>query len=103
GTHGIGKRNIRRRLHVEAVERTARDAALEHELLARIAGHDRDGAADGVTAEERALRALQDFHALDVEHARVRADAAREVHAVDVHADVWVLIEREVVLADAAD
>ncbi len=71
--------------------------------MAGIARHDGDRPADGVAAEQGALRALEDLDPVDVEHVGVRPDAAGEVDAVDIDPDARVEVEGEVVLADAAD
>ena len=88
---------------IAAIEAAGGRLRRELPLRARRVRHDVDRAADGVTAEERALRALQDLDAIHVEQVLVRADGAREIHAVEIHADAGVEVEREVVLADAAD
>ncbi len=64
---------------------------------------DVDGTADGVAAEQGALRPLEDFDALHVQQILVGADGPCEVYAVQVHADTRVEVEREVVLTDTAD
>src|SRR5665213_1615450 len=84
-------------------ERAGRGLSFERELFARIARHDADGAADGVTSEQSALRAFEDFDARDVEEIDVRADRASEINAVQIDAHAGIEVEREVVLADAAD
>ncbi len=99
----VRDRNIGRTLDVEAIQLTGRDLAFEHEILARVARHDRNRAADGVSPEQGALWTLEDLDAIDVHQGRVGPDAAREVHAVHVHADAGVLVEREIVLTDAPD
>src|ERR1700676_1756261 len=71
--------------------------------MAWVTGHDRDGAANGVAPEQRALRTLQDFDAVDIEHGGVGAHTAREIHTVDVNAHAGIEIEREIILSDAAD
>ena len=63
---------------------SARPAA---ELAGRGLGDDRQRAAFGVAAEQRALRALQDLDPLDVEERGVEAVLAAEVDAVDIDAD----------------
>src|SRR6185312_7891387 len=62
-----------------------------------------DRAADGVRAEQRALRTFQDFDAIHVEQLLIRTDGARQVHAVEVDTDAGVQVEGKIVLADAAD
>jgi hypothetical protein len=72
-------------------------------LIAGCAGDDADGPADGIAPEQRALRAVQDLDALDIEQILVRADGARVIDAVDVDADARIEVEGKVVLADTAD
>ena len=64
--------------------------------------HDADCAANGVGAEQGALRALEDLNPVDVQEILVRADRACEKYAVDVDAHAGIQVEREVVLPDAA-
>ncbi len=84
----------------EAARADGRD---DSPLCTRDVRDDADRAADGVTAEQGALRALEDLDAVDVQQVLVRADRAREVHAVEVDADAGVEVEGEVVLPDTAD
>ena len=63
-------------------------ADLEAALLGRVIGRDADGASLGVLAEQRALRAAQDFDAREVEEADVEG-ALWQRHAVDVVGDRW--------------
>ena len=65
--------------------------------------HDVDRTADGVSAEQSALRALQDLDPVDIEQILVGADRARQVGAVDIHAHGRIEVESEIVLADTAD
>jgi hypothetical protein len=99
----LSDRKISRHGNVAAVEAAGGQLRDEALLGSGRVRDDADRAADGVAAEQRALRTLQDLDAVDVQQALVRADGARQVHAVDVHADAGIEIEREVVLADAAD
>ena len=62
-----------------------------------------DRAADVVLAEERALRAAQHFDPLDVGEIQVRAEGARQVHAIDIQADRGIGGQQEVELAHATD
>src|SRR6185437_10919315 len=88
---------------VAQIVAAAGGAADESRRVGRRVRHDADRAADGVRAEQRALRALQDFDAVHVEQLLVRTDGARQVHAVEVDADAGVQVEGKIVLADAAD
>src|SRR5690606_8618277 len=56
------------------------------ELIGGFVGLDGQGATGGVAAEQGALGAAQHFHLANIEEARVAADGAAEVDAVDVHA-----------------
>ncbi len=103
GQQLVVDRQVGRAAHVQAAERAGGDLALEHVLRAGIARDDRDGAADGIAPEQGALRPLQHLHPGDVQHAGVRTDAAGQIDAVHIDADAGVLVEGEVVLADAAD
>ena len=63
-----------------------------------------DGAADGVLAFQRALRAAQNFDPVQVEQIEGGSQGGREVHAVDIDTDARLARrEVEVALADAAD
>ena len=64
---------------------------------------DADGAADGVGAEQGALRALENFHALHVQQILVGTDSTRQKYTVYVDADTRIQVERKVILADAPD
>ena len=46
---------------------------------------DAEQTADGVAAEQRALRAAQDFDAVGVGHLHQRAGVGGEIHAIEVH------------------
>ena len=72
-------------------------------FVAGLAGDDVDRAADRITSIQRALRAAQHFHALDVGQRPVLTDLAAEVDAVHVHADARVGGDQVVLQADAAD
>jgi len=56
-----------------------------------------------VLRRQRALRAVQDLDALDIEQILVRADRARVIDAVDINADARIEVEGEVVLTNTAD
>src|SRR5262249_39647769 len=60
-------------------------------------------AADGIRAEESALRPPQDLDAVHVEQVLVGSDGARQIDAIEVHADAGIQVEGEVILTDAAD
>ena len=62
-----------------------------------------DGAADGVASRQRALRAAQDFDAIEIEQIEQRAGQRGQVDVVDVQADARFQREVEIGLADAAD
>ena len=71
--------------------------------LAGIPGYHLDRPAGGVLAVQRALRAAQHFHALDVEQADQPALDARVVDVIDIHAHARVEGLQCVRLANAAD
>jgi hypothetical protein len=77
--------------------------SVKRELLARGPGHNADGTSDRVPPEQRALRTLQDLDSLHVQQVLIRADRARIVHAVYVDTHARIEVEREVILADAAN
>ncbi len=60
-------------------------------------------AADRVLAGERALRAAQDFDAVEVEQVEQRGGQRRVVDVVDIESDAGSKRRVEVELADAAD
>ncbi len=61
-----------------------------------------DGAADGVLAVERALRAAQHFDAADVDQVEQGALGPRVIDVVEVEADAGIDAPQRVGLADAA-
>ncbi len=66
-----------------------------------LRGH-ADGAADGVHAEQRTLRAAQHFHPVDVGEVEQAAAGAGDEYAVDVDTDARIGGVEEIVLPDAA-
>jgi hypothetical protein len=93
-------------VHVDVVAAVVADARVraDPEFTSRRFGHHAQRAAVGVASEQRALRPLEHFDALEVEERRVQAVLAAEVDAVDVHADALlarglIRVERH----DAAD
>ena len=89
--------------HVEAIVAAPGDFALHTEFITRAASHDVDRAADGIAAEQGALRAFQHLKTFDVEQVHVGADRAGQVNAIHVNANARLQVEREVLLPDAAD
>ena len=77
-----------------------RGAALEH--LRCPPGHEIDRAGEAVAPVERALRALDDLDALDVEQVEIEPGPARDIDAVEEDLDV-VHVAEKVVLREAAD
>ncbi|EEF22190.1 conserved hypothetical protein, partial [Ricinus communis] len=75
-------------------------AALEH-LFRRLGGHVQRPA-DGVAAEQRALRSADDLDRVHVDQGRVGAGGPRVVHAVDVDADGRIVVRRDRGRHDAA-
>ncbi|MEJ2384646.1 MAG: hypothetical protein P8Y54_09630 [Xanthomonadales bacterium] len=78
-------------------------ARLRLELVARGLRDQPDGAARGVLAVQRALRAAQDLDAFDVVQLEQSALDARHVDVVQVHADGRVERLQRIGLTDAAD
>ena len=83
----------------EAAERDVCDAA---EFTGGLLRDDAHSTADGVLTEQSALRAAQHLNALDDEQFEDRARSTREIDAVDIDADAWVLRDDEVRLTDTA-
>ena len=101
--HVLDDRQVGRERHIAAVVTAAGSLGDETGFVARCMCHDADRAADGVGAEQGALRALENLDSVHVQQVLVRADGASEKHAVEIHADAGVEVEREVVLPDAAN
>src|SRR4029077_8203938 len=99
----IGDGNVGGETEIPAVEFAPGDAADKARRAARGVGRHVDGATDCVRAEQRALRTLENLHAIYIEKIQVRADGTREVHPIQVHADAGVQVEIEVILTDAAN
>ena len=57
------------------------------ELVGRVVGGDRHRPADGVAAEQGALRPAQHFDPGDVDEGHVAAGEAAEIDAIDISAD----------------
>ena len=68
-----------------------------------LAAEQLDRAADRVLAGQRALRAAQDLHAVEVHQLEQRARQRGDVDVVDIDADARIERVVEVGLADAAD
>ena len=92
--HGLERRRA------VVAERQGRHALVR---LRRLCRADHDGAARRVAAEERALRALEDFHAIEVEHRRVDALRTRVDQVAHVRRDRRVGQDGEFLLAQATD
>ena len=65
-------------------------------LVLRTTGHQRDRAGSRVSAEQRALRALQHLDALDVDERQQHAATAAAVDAIDEHAHRRIGADAEV-------
>jgi hypothetical protein len=61
GQDAVGDRRVERRLELEQVVRSAGDGSGAAQFRAGLLGGDVDRAADGVAAEQRALRPAQHF------------------------------------------
>ncbi len=96
-------RNVGGEREVASVEAAARRLSHEPRGIPWRVSDDADGAPDGVSAEQRALGAFENLDPVDVEEILIGADGAREINAVEVNAYTRIQVEREVVLADAAD
>ncbi|MDR6137423.1 hypothetical protein QE438_000727 [Pseudoxanthomonas sp. SORGH_AS 997] len=73
------------------------------QLLGQLAADVLDGAADGVLAVQRALRAAQHLDAADVEHVQQRALRSGDVDIVQVDAHAWIHAPQRIGLTHAAD
>ena len=78
-------------------------AHVERRLIGQRTGDVFDSATDGVATVERALRAAQDFDALDVEHVKDGALRTVEIDVVNIDADTGFETGNRVLLADTAD
>ena len=78
-------------------------AHVERRLIGERPGDVFDSATDRVAAVERALRAAQDFDALDVEHVKDGALRTVEIDVVDIDADTGFETGNRILLADTAD
>jgi hypothetical protein len=103
GAHGVRNRDIERRAQLGAVVRAGRQLHRTAKLAFRAARADQDRTADTVASEQRTLRAAQHLDRLDVGEIKDTADAAGEIHIVDVQAHAGFGAERHFVGADAPD
>ena len=85
------------------VVRTELGASHKGRFRAKRLGHVLDGAADGVAAVERALRAAQHFDAADVEDVEHRTLRASDIDVVNIEAHAGLEAPQRILLADAAD
>src|SRR5258708_40241037 len=95
--------NIQCAAQVAPIERTELQLASAAEFIGGLGADNIDDTADRVTAEQRALRPTQYFHAIDVEYVQHAANGSRHVHAVDVGSDTGLRGQRKVGLTDATD
>jgi hypothetical protein len=88
--HVITERDVDRGLQIAAVERTGANAYAAAEFIRGPPRHVLDRAAERRVAEQSALRAAQDFDAVDLYHPhREQADGIGLIDAVDVHGNTW--------------
>ena len=79
------------------------DANLTRELTRGLTCDEVNGAAQGVATKQGALRATQNFNALQVDHVKQGALIFTDKHAVDIHADGWVHPDRGLACAKTAN
>ena len=103
GAQRLGQRPAHEGGDVRRVEAAIAHVEASFELLARLVRDVVDRAAGRVLAEQRALRALQRFYALQIEARALRHDCELQRHFVEVDADRRAGSERGVLEADAAD
>ncbi len=99
----VAQRHVDHALEIGAVEPAGRRFELQVKFVLRLDGIDDDRAADGVLAEQRALRPAQDLHISDVGHVEQRTDRAGDIDAIDIDAHAGIHGNVEVGLTDAAD
>src|SRR5258708_28883518 len=95
--------NIQCAAQVAPIERTELQLAGAAEFIGGLGADNVDDAPDRVTAEQRALRPTQYFHAIDVEYVQHPADGSRHIHPVDVGSDTGLRGQRKVGLTDSTD
>ena len=71
--------------------------------FARCIGREQHRPADGVAAEQRALRSAQDLYVRNIAEVHGAADRASHVHLVDVDTDAGIDRGRRIGLTDAAN
>src|SRR5690606_21530183 len=103
GVEVVGQCEVVAGAHIDAVELTGGDPDVAGVVAGRFLAHQADGATEGATAEQGALRATQHFHALEIHQVHHRTHGGRVVDVVDVDAHAGLEGKVEVVLADAAD
>src|SRR5690606_5610624 len=96
-----------RQVHVQPADPVivvaAGDLRTAAELAGGRTGDEVDGAAFGVAAEQRALRAAQHFDALDVDHVHDAALSFAEIHVVEIQTDRRIHPDRRLARHRAAD
>jgi hypothetical protein len=103
GEQRVRQRHVDRAAHLHQIVAADRHVTARAEILARIVRHDGNSAADGIAAEQGALRPLEHLDALYIGKVLVRADRAGEIDAVQIDADARIDVEGEIVGTDAAD
>src|SRR5690606_1795320 len=86
GVQRVRERDVDLAVHVDAVVGAGRDLQVPVGRVVGLPADDVDGTADGVAAEQRALRAAQDLDAVDVDEVQHAANGGGHVHAVHVDA-----------------
>ena len=99
----VGERARHRAVHDDLVEAAVRQVGVGLECVGGLARDELDGAAGGIPAEQRALRAAQRLDAREVEHREAREVDRARVAVVLVDRDRRFLLVAVVVLRDAAD
>ena len=103
GSERIGQRQVDAAGQIAPRVGPDRAAHLRPETISRCTRRDIDRTADRVATEQRALRAPQHFHSLQIEQFDQRADRAAVVRTVHVQPDARLGRRQEVVLTYAAN
>ena len=98
----VAQRHFPGAFHVDPIAVADGHADVATGLAGRFGGHDVDGSADRILAEQRSLRAAQDFDAFDFQQVQCGSHVATDVHPVNIQADAGVGHHHVVGLSDAA-
>ncbi len=99
----VAERHIDGALEVQCVVVAVAESRVGVESLLRLARDDIERAGSRVAAVQRALRSLQHFDALEIEHVERHHRDGSDVHLVDVDAGARAVGGAEIVEPDAAD